>query len=390
MVRNMILLEATEAHAPSLKTSDVTSLIKKSMNVCKLAKFKSDSSNMQLYSMFFLSTLPDLLPNVQQWTDIYTELLSSNVFCEDLSKFMALYRPSSFTGIFAPLWNMIQLELAEMKKDRVRYLSLTKASIGILANRMAGVGQLVRNQVNDPEVLKFVNVVDQVLTQMTMDLDRMVQDEVVKDAKNDDIVLATKIHANNMSEGAIELIQLFESADEFFGNAMRAAERDVSLNEGIVKNAAMKAKEMAIAAKKAERDFDQLVMTKVRKIREERRNRKHSEMVGEALAINHEIKRLLKSGAWYIINPAFGVIRWVVSVLYDKATDKRDREVLVRQLREEMEILEEKIQMAERNGDDKQRIELIRIRQKLVKEYERITKVRYTAKARLQKESMLT
>ncbi|MDE6040447.1 MAG: hypothetical protein K2F99_02615 [Muribaculaceae bacterium] len=286
---------------------------------------------------------------------------------------------------------MIQLEFSELKKDQVRYLSMTKASIGMLANRMAGVGQLVRNQVNDVEVLKFVNVVDQVLNQMVMDLDRMVQDEVVKSAKKDDIVIASKIHANSMTEEAIELIRLFESADDFFESRMQEADRDVGyLTEGIVKNAAMKAKEMAIAAKKAERDFDQLVMTKVRKIRENRRNRKHAEMVGEALAINHEIKRLLKSGAWYIVNPAFGVIRWVVSVLYDRATDKKDREVLVRQLREEMEILEEKIQMAERNGDDKQRIELIRIRQKLVKEYERITKVRYTARARLQKEQMMS
>ena len=33
--------------------------------------------------------------------------------------------------------------------------------------------------------------------------------------------------------------------------------------------------------------------------------------------------------------------------------------------------------MAERNGDDKAKIELIRFRQKLQREYERITKIRY-------------
>ena len=38
---------------------------------------------------------------------------------------------------------------------------------------------------------------------------------------------------------------------------------------------------------------------------------------------------------------------------------------------------EEKIQMAERNGDDKGKIELIRYRQRMQKEYQRINKFRF-------------
>ena len=105
-------------------------------------------------------------------------------------------------------------------------------------------------------------------------------------------------------------------------------------------------------------------------------------MVGEALRINREIKRLLRSGAIGILNPAWGAISFIVSVVYDRATDKRDRAVLVGQLKDELEIVEEKIQMAERNGDEKARIELIRFRQKLHREYERIMRVRYDANTR--------
>ena len=100
-------------------------------------------------------------------------------------------------------------------------------------------------------------------------------------------------------------------------------------------------------------------------------------MVGEALRINHEIKRLLGSLAVGAINPAIGVILWVTSVVIDRQTDKRDRDILVGQIKDELEIIEEKISQAERNGDDKAKIELIRLRQKLQKEYERINRIKF-------------
>ena len=104
--------------------------------------------------------------------------------------------------------------------------------------------------------------------------------------------------------------------------------------------------------------------------------------IGESLRINNIIKRLLKTGAIGILSPAWAAIYFIISVVYDRATDKRDREVLVGQLKDELEIVEEKIQMAERNGDEKARIELIRFRQKLVREYERIQRMRWDAQTR--------
>ena len=51
----------------------------------------------------------------------------------------------------------------------------------------------------------------------------------------------------------------------------------------------------------------------------------------------------------------------------------------------ELEIVEEKIQMAERNGDDKAKVELIRLRQKLQREYERIQRMPFDG-ARMQRQ----
>ena len=186
-----------------------------------------------------------------------------------------------------------------------------------------------------------------------------------------------------MAEDAAELIRILESADEWITTRQNYyLDRAILMNEGIVNNAVERVKQGAVALKKAERDFDEFVMKKVRTMRENRRNRKHAEMVGEALRVNHEIKRLLASGAIGILNPALGVIAWFTSLAVDRHTDKKDRQVLVNQIKDELEIVDEKINMAERQGDDKARIELIRFKQKLQHEYERIMAVRWDSAAR--------
>ena len=294
---------------------------------------------------------------------------------------MVLYRPAVFSGLFAPLWAEIQSELTQMKQNQVRYLSLVKAQMTMLQTRMNAVGQIARSQVSDTESLKFISITDQVLQQMIFDLDKLMNQEIAKTIKPDSIAVSNRYDRYKMSEDAIELVSLFENADEWFQKTINENSipdpEPSEMDEGIIKNAVMKTKSVLVAAKKAQKDFEDIVMRKVKKIRENRRNRKHSEMVGEALAINHEIKRLLKSGGWFIINPALGVLRFIISIVYDRSTDKKDRMILIQQIKDEIEIVEEKIAMAERNGDDKARIELIRARQKMVREYQRINAIRY-------------
>lgn len=377
MIRNMLLQEAIETKNAA---DGVVTSIKKLMNTAKLTKYKSTDSCAKFYSAFFLCSLPDdveVSPDVSDWGYIYTALLSNDKFCDDLATYMALYHPAVYTGIFTPLWGMIQSEVSAMRDNKVRYLTLTKTMIAMLQSRMAAVGAIVCNQVNDPDTLKFVTIVNQVLNQMVFDLTSQIQVEITKAADPDAIVYDSKADTSRLSETATELIALFESANSFLEEKQREY-----INEGIVNNAKEKAKEVIVAKKKAENEFDEFVMKKVKKLREERRNKKHAEMVGESLRINREIKRLLRSGAIGILNPAWGVISYVISVVYDRATDKRDRAILVGQLKDELEIVEEKIQMAERNGDEKARIELIRFRQKLQREYERIQRMRWDPQTR--------
>ena len=380
MMRNLILQEAIE-QVQTISIEEIVASIKKMMNLAKLTKFKSEGACAQFYSAFFLSTLPDDVPTVEQWSSIYTNLLSEPKFIDDLASYMVLYRPAVFSGLFAPLWAEIQSELTQMKQNQVRYLSLVKAQMTMLQTRMNAVGQIARSQVSDTESLKFISITDQVLQQMIFDLDKLMNQEIAKTIKPDSIAVSNRYDRYKMSEDAIELVSLFENADEWFQKTINENSipdpEPSEMDEGIIKNAVMKTKSVLVAAKKAQKDFEDIVMRKVKKIRENRRNRKHSEMVGEALAINHEIKRLLKSGGWFIINPALGVLRFIISIVYDRSTDKKDRMILIQQIKDEIEIVEEKIAMAERNGDDKARIELIRARQKMVREYQRINAIRY-------------
>lgn len=387
MLRNMMLQEAVELSSASVKPDEIAAEIKKCMNTCKLTKFRSESECAKFYSAFFLSTLNGIVvPTVEQWGTIYTNLLSNDSFCNDLASYMVMYRPAIYTGIFTPLWNLVQSELAVMKNNQVRYLSLTKAMFTMIQTRIAGVGQIIRSQVTDVESLKFITVVEQVLNQFIFDLSSLTQAEVAKAVKPEEIRVDVR-HTNPVDETATDLI--LEDAWELLGILATAqdwidedAKRMMPMNEGIVSNAAMAAKQAGIAMKKAERNFDEFVMKRVKKMRDERRNRKHSEMVGESLQITHEIKRLLKSGGLAVINPALGVMHYIVTLFIDRHTDAKDRAILVRQLKEEIEIIDEKIAMAERNGQDKERIELIRVRQKYIREYDRINHVRFDAQTR--------
>lgn len=382
-MRNMILQEAVES--ATVKVEPIIASIKKTMNTCKLTKFRSAGQCAQFYSAFFLCTLEEgQSPTVSQWGDIYANLLSSNPFCTDLAAYITMYQPAVYTGIFAPLWNQIQSELAHMKQNQVLYLSQVKAMISLLQSRLNGVGQMVKSQISDPNVIKFITVIDQTLTKFYFDLNTLTQQEIAKAVKPEDVVFLRPIEEEvPLAEDVQEFLNLLENCGSWIENRTNEIMSETTaLNEGIVNNARERAKAAIVAKKKAENEFDEFVTRKVNKIREERRNKKHAEMVGESLRINREIKRLLRTGAINILSPAAAAITFIVSVIYDRATDKKDRAILVGQLKDELEIVEEKIQMAERNGDDKARIELIRFRQKLHREYERIMKVRYDSSTR--------
>ena len=363
MPLNMYLQEAVDK---SFNPAPFVAEFKKVMNTCQLTKFKSQGECARFYSAFFMCSSETEL-TFEQWTLIYTSLLNDESFMKNLCMFMIMYQPQEYTGMFQSLIRLIDSEILHIRDTKIRYLSNAKAFFNFMQMKMDSVGITIKSQINDQNVMKFITTVNSVLTTDIFYINNLIQRELDNSYNKDDISYEV---TQPLEEDVQDLLSTLQSYDSFMNE-------NTVINEGIINNAKEKAKELYLKQQKAGKAFDEFVMKKVKRMRENRRNRKHAEMVGEALRINHEIKRLLGSLAIGAINPAVGVIVFLVSFFYDRTTDKRDRDVLVGQLKDELEIIEEKISQAERNGDDKGKVQLIRARQQLTKEYERINRIKY-------------
>lgn len=368
---NYLIQEAVEK---SFSPAQPVAEFKKLMNTCQLTKFRAGDSCGKFYSAFFLNQVEDL-DTTQKWAAVYMELLNDIKFVNNLCGFMTMFQPADATGMFRSIVTMMENDLSHMKENRVRLISDTKALFTFLQTKFNSITDTIKAQVNDINTLKFCMSVNGTISTWIKYCANLLQREIDTTADPNEIEPMVVYNAP-LEEDVVEILHLLETGDAWIQDYIEHDTEPV-LTEGIVTAAAMKAKELAVKTEKANRAFDEFIMKRVRNAREKRRNRKHAEMVGEALRINNELKRLLVSLGLGALNPALGVIHWVVTVAIDRATDKRDRDILIGQIKDELEITEEKIAQAERNGDDKAKIELIRFRQRLEKEYQRINRVKY-------------
>ena len=372
-ISNLMLMESIEN--TTVKPDQIYKDIKKLLQTCRLTKYTSADKCAEFYTVFFMQTLQEPVRlTIDEWSIVYNKLMCDNVFIENLSLYIAIYHPLEYRGMFQSLYNEFLSEFTQMKTRRIAFAGTVKALFSMLEMKFDEIRViLAANQIKSQDSIKFQTVIDQTLRSYQVSIQNIIQEELDHTAKDDIATIPTTATLNRedvpLEEDVRELFALMENHQQWIDTYI--------INEGIVSNAKEKAKEIAQGIKKAERAFDELVMKKFNELKVERRNRKHSEMVGESLRISHEIKRLLKSGAISIFSPTIGVLHWIVTFFIDKVTDKRDKEVLVADIKDEIEIIDEKIQMAERNGDDKAKIDLIRFRQKLYREYERINRVRF-------------
>ena len=375
-ISDVLLLEAVaDKEDKEQNVNDIIKELKQALNVCKLAKFKSESSNAKFYTGFFNSSFEETL-TFGAWNQVYTTLLNEDAFCNNLCMFIAMWRPKDFKGMFQPIINEVESEL-RTTQNKVRLLSDAKALFSFMEQRFDSIANTVKAQVNDQETMTFLTTIKSVTTNFMMYFNKLLQDEVTEKTDPDDIVIT--VRGGPMEENVFkfepdvqEFFDLLEHADEWKANYMKE-----TLNEGIVNKGKEAAKVIKVKSLKADRAFNDFVMNKVREIRRNRRNRRHAEIVGESLRINAYLKRILKALGLSVINPAVGVISFVVDTLLDQKTKAKDRKILIQQIQDELEIMDEKISIADRNGDEKGKIELMRGKQKLQREYQRITNFRY-------------
>lgn len=367
-MRNYYINEAAE----SLKKTDkIKKDLKKKLNACKLSNFKSDPDCSDFYSVFFCNALPeDYIITATEWFGLYSDLLNEKTFYSNLVYFVGYWKPSEYGMMFKGLRNLINQELEVMKASRTQYLGQMCSSMEKLYNTFNAIYITLRKDLIQPELMVFAKTIVTVLDQYTSEISNLMHKELRNDEKTDQLGLKVYVRDEDyISEDATEFIgslqTLCDMLDETFNK---------TLDEGIVS----KAKDAANLAQIKERrvvDFiDRNVYKAYNNWRKRKETKNHEQMMGETLRISRLIKQAFAVYmTWKIFNPIAGIITALVTTAIDQRTKKDDRMKILNDIKDELEIVNEKINIAERNNDDKSRIEMIRIRQKLYREYERIS-----------------
>lgn len=379
---NYLLQEAIEKTTP-VNINPLVAEYKKALHQCCFTQFRSETTNELFFdSFFYCHNTVDLKAN--DMMNLYRTLLSEPKFMENLCAFICNYKVKDPSGMFQSIMNQVEDELDHMRMHRMVFLTSVKAFWMFMEEKFTAIQNLISARTQVVESFTLISIIVQVIRNFyfyTCDLvKRETNNEMNKIDKQEEI--SHTYQSIRLEEDVQELLYMFEHADEIIDEM--AKEEMGSLTEGIVNTAIEKAKEWDLAKRKAEQRFDEKLMDMVRQLRVRRQNRKHAEMVGEALRVSHELKLILKSGALAFIpkiGPFMAITTFVVATIINRKTNNNDRKVLVGQIKDELEIIEEKIQIAEKNGDDKGKIELIRLRQKLQREYRKITKLPFEASA---------
>ena len=346
MNSTLILIEAQAKMEEQVST---TKTMKSQLNQCALAKYKSA----QLNDKFFLSYFNNAFEGggFEGFKDIsrmYNDTLSDDGFYSKLGYYLALYNPTNLMTIFNGLKRLIEGELVDNKKPLL-YLNEAKASISFMRTKFEALFNTILPQVlYDVGVDKFKKAVLFSLDSISNDISKRISEITLKDTS-----MSAAMVKENLENDA-PLIAKY------------------TLHEGAIDKMKDKAKVVKVDYKKIEDAFDRNVTKVITDLRRRRQHEKHAQMVGESLRVSREIKRVFRSLPIALINPAVAAIVYISSIIIDKNTDADDRAVLIGDIRLEIKILEMKIETAERNGDEKEKIQLERAKDKLERTLERM------------------
>ena len=175
---NIYLAEANEKR--QLSTGTIATEIKRQLNTCELTKYRSKDSCAMFYGSFFLQSLEgDKHPTMDEWSTIYTTLLTDQAFCDKLARFIVMWQPAIYDGMFSSLGNLIQTELNQLKNNKIRYLALQRSFIGMVRMRLGAIANIVKTQATpNTEVTKFLTTIDQVLGKLEFDINALTQREL--------------------------------------------------------------------------------------------------------------------------------------------------------------------------------------------------------------------
>ena len=371
-MRNVYISEA----ADSLKKIDkIKKDLRKKLNTCKLASFKSAADCTDFYSVFFGNSLPEnFVITATEWFSLYQDLLNEKTFFSNLVYYIGYWSPVDYSMLFRGLRNLVDTELRDLKeKDRPVYLANAVSNFRRLSLSFDTIHELIKKDMIKPELVTFSKNCVMVLNQYTTELVTMLHAED-KD-KEDKLGLKTYVRSEDLiSEEAQALLDGLEELRLLIEDTYSDEIASGSLTEGIVSTAKDRANAALVKKRRVVDFMDRTLFKMYDSWRKRKETKNHEEMMGETLKISSAIKKIFRTFISYqIFGPIGAIITAIVGFAVDKRTSKNDRIKIMNDIKDEIEIVNEKIQIAERNGDDKAKIEMIRIRQKLNREYARIT-----------------
>ena len=397
---NVYLAEAVE------KTESIDKVVKELkslLNNCKLTKFRSIDSCTSFYSTFFVNSTPDNEEDLtfSDWYNIYIQLLSQPNFKANLIFYISLYHPTRYDFIFKALKFAIERESASVR-DVVYYYSDVKAKLYQLQSAFGGVTDAAMKQSLSQETVQFSKAINGTLSDMISWVNRAQDKKLLERDDGDGIRKVVRPYP--MGESAEEKINLKEKLEldentlnetmtivkDFYSYLL---ETDLSsyINEDVadavsdLKDSAQykallaedKVSSAAGKASRAVQTFDRTISGYIKRFKQYQKNRQIKEMLGESYHIMRELIRLTASVSVGLLNPIIGVIIYLVSWFITVKTNQRDTRKFIEMIEDELEILEEKIQIAERRGDDKGKIQLMRMRQKMKHQLDRLNRKAY-------------
>lgn len=366
----MKYLYITEAADDLKKIDTMKKELKKKLNTCKLTNFKSETECTDFYSVFFCNSVPkDFTITATEWFALYQDLLQEPKFFDNLVYYIAAWKPENYTMLFRGLRSLVDTELEEIKKDRIVYISKMCSSMTRLSDRFNSIRVLLSKQLFQPELMQFIRTICSTTKQYEFELNELLKQEIKHaDDTNSDGLRRFVRNDDLISEECQELLECL--------NTLRSMLEDYNaINEGIVSTAKDRANQALVKKRRIEDYMDRTVFKAYDNWRKRKETKNHEEMMGETLKLSTMIKKVIQVGIGYIAFGGIGaIITAIVTHAIDRKTSKDDRVKILTDIKDEIEIVDEKISIADKNNDEKAKIEMMRIRQKLRREYERMSR----------------
>ena len=157
----------------------------------------------------------------------------------------------------------------------------------------------------------------------------------------------------------------YDQKDQLFSEAI--------LSEGVVDGVKRTAKQVDKTIKNKEKAMDEWFDKTLKDIRQRSRDKSRDALVEDRFPqLSKMIKRAIHIGASWCISPAMAAIDVVVTFIMSKRAKDKERKRLVSELKNELDIVEEKIKDADSASDRKKKYELMRLRHKLQYEVDRL------------------